>query len=124
MQKENYLLELARYVVLNPVRAGRVKQPEEWHWSSYLAMTGLSNVPEWLDTDWLLSQFGRQRQDAIDSYRRFVVEGMGLPSPLAQTRHQLLLGDDAFVVRYRHDKKSEALREVLSAASVCRNALG
>jgi len=79
VQKENYLLELARYVVLNPVRAGMVKQPEEWHWSSYLAMTGLSNVPEWLDTDWLLSQFGRQRQGAITSYRRFVMERMAQP---------------------------------------------
>ena len=115
VQKENYLLELARYVVLNPVRAGMVNQPEDWHWSSYPVMIGLSDVAEWLDVDWLLSQFGRQRQDAIDSYRRFVMEGMGLSSPLAQTRHQLLLGDDAFVVRYRQDKKPEELREVPKA---------
>jgi len=52
-------------------------------------MIGLSDVPEWLDVDWLLTQFGRQRQDAMDSYRRFVMEGLGLPRPLTQTRHQL-----------------------------------
>ena len=75
-------------------------------------MIGLSDVPDWLDADWLLSQFGRQRQDAIDFYRRFVMEGMGLPSPLAQTRYQLLLGDDAFVVRSQQDKKLGELREV------------
>jgi REP element-mobilizing transposase RayT len=115
VQKENYLLELARYIVLNPVRAGMVRQPEEWYWSSYLAMMGLSDVPEWLDADGLLSQLGRQRQGAITSYRRFVMEGVGLPSPLAQTRHQLLLGDDAFVVRHQQDKKPDELREVSKA---------
>ncbi len=115
VQKESYLLELARYVVLNPVRAGMANQAEQWRWSSYLSTIGVSDMPGWLDVDWLLSQFGRQRQDAIDSYRRFVMEGVGLPGPLAQTRHQLLLGDDSFVVRYRQHNKNVELREVSKA---------
>ncbi|MGG7054722.1 addiction module toxin RelE, partial [Nitrosomonas halophila] len=56
-----------------------------------------------------------QRQCAIESCRRFIMEGKGLPSPLDQTRHQLLLGDDAFVEQFRQDKKPEALREVSKA---------
>src|SRR4030042_35639 len=40
VDKDNYLLELSRYVVLNPVRAGLVKQPSRWAWSSYHAMVG------------------------------------------------------------------------------------
>ena len=40
-----------------------------------------------------------------EHYRRFVMEGKGFPGPLALTRHQLLLGDDAFVVRYQQNKK-------------------
>jgi REP element-mobilizing transposase RayT len=40
-----YLLELARYVVLNPVRAGMVKRPEHWAWSSYRASQGLVPSP-------------------------------------------------------------------------------
>ncbi len=41
VDRESYLLELARYVVLNPVRAGLVGRPEDWPWSSYRAMVGL-----------------------------------------------------------------------------------
>ena len=40
VDKDNYLLELARYVVLNPVRAGMVQDPGRWSWSSYGAMLG------------------------------------------------------------------------------------
>lgn len=50
-----YLLELTRYVVLNPVRAGMIKHPEEWIRSSFRAMTGKSNVPPWLAADGLLA---------------------------------------------------------------------
>lgn len=115
VQKDTYLMELTRYVVLNPLRARMVERLEDWPWSSYRPIIGEANVPDWLDADWLLSQFGRERKRAIESYRRFVMEGKGLPSPLDQTRHQLLLGDDAFVERHRQDKKPEELREISKA---------
>ena len=51
VQKESHLLELARYVVLNPVRARMVRRPAEWPWSSYRATAGLSDAPLWLTTD-------------------------------------------------------------------------
>jgi putative transposase len=51
VQKESYLLELARYVVLNPVRARMVRSPAEWPWSSYRATAGLCDAPFWLATD-------------------------------------------------------------------------
>ncbi|MGB5611855.1 MAG: transposase, partial [Sedimenticolaceae bacterium] len=54
VQRETHLLELARYVVLNPVRAGMVADAAEWHWSSFAAMTGAALAPSWLTTDWLL----------------------------------------------------------------------
>nr|MBS0021335.1 addiction module toxin RelE [Gammaproteobacteria bacterium] len=112
VQREAYLLELSRYVVLNPVRAGLVRRPEDWRWSSYRALLGTAAAPPWLDTDGLLSQFGKQRTNAVGAYRRFVREGEGVPSPLEQTRHQLLLGDDAFVQRCPQATAPEALREV------------
>jgi putative transposase len=40
VDRDSYLLELARYVVLNPVRVGMVKSPQQWRWSSYAAMMG------------------------------------------------------------------------------------
>ena len=45
VEKDNYLLELARYVVLNPVRAGMVRKAEAWPWSSYHAMVGTDDTP-------------------------------------------------------------------------------
>lgn len=58
------LLELTRYVVLNPVRAGLVSAPGDWPWSSDRAMIGTSPVPNWLAVDGLLSQFGEVREEA------------------------------------------------------------
>jgi putative transposase len=61
VQKESYLLELARYVVLNPVRAGMVRTPDQWPWSSYRATARLCVAPPWLTIDWLLYIFSGQR---------------------------------------------------------------
>lgn len=65
MDRDSYLLELARYVVLHPVRAAMVKEPGAWSWSSYLAMIGAQPVPPWLATDGLLAAFGTRRADAM-----------------------------------------------------------
>lgn len=97
VQKETYLLELSRYVVLNPVRAKMVLTPEEWSWSSYAACMEDGATPSWLDTDWLLGQFGVQRSYARGAYQSFVMAGKGVASPLKATRHKLILGDDAYV---------------------------
>lgn len=115
VQKETYLLELARYIVLNPLRANMVKSLDDWPWSSYPFVAGQEAPLPWLDTDWLLSQFGSQRSLALNAYQRFVMAGRGLPNPMLDTRHQLLLGDDAFVERHRQTKLPEALREVSKA---------
>jgi REP-associated tyrosine transposase len=101
--------------VLNPLRADMVKKLEDWPWSSYLATINAVSAPEWLDVDWLLGQFSKQRKQAIRAYSRFVMEGKGLPSPLDQTRHLLLLGDDNFIGQYKQNKKPEALREISRA---------
>ena len=47
VDKESYLLELARYVVLNPVRAkGLVRTIDDWQWSSYLGMINKVNAED------------------------------------------------------------------------------
>lgn len=115
VQKESYLLELSRYVVLNPIRANMVQSLEDWHWSSYPTVTQQQPPPSWLDADWLLSQFAPQRSEAINAYRQFVLAGKGLPSTLLKTRHQLVLGDDAFVERHHQTTETETLREVSKA---------
>lgn len=96
---ERYLLELARYIVLNPVRARMVRVPEQWWWSSHLPVMGLAEVPDWLDTNVILSRFGPDAQSAIPLYREFVLAGIGRASPLLKLQHQAVLGDDDFVQR-------------------------
>jgi putative transposase len=97
VHKDSHLLELTRYVVLNPVRARMVKKPEDWAWSCYNAMTNAEIERRWLDVDWTLGQFGENRVQAIDAYRQFVMAGKGLPDPKEQVRHQMFFGNDVFI---------------------------
>jgi len=94
-----YLLELTRYVVLNPVRAGMVALPGDWRWSSYLDMIGERKAPDWLATDGLLAQFATDRVEAVRRYIEFVIQGIGKESIWQGLRRQIYLGDDSFVER-------------------------
>ena len=97
VDKESYLLELSRYVVLNPIRAKMVQQLIHWKWSSYSSMIGRAEVPEWLETDWLLSHFGRKRKRAVEKYIEFVKAGKGLDSIWGDKKHPGILGDEVFI---------------------------
>lgn len=99
VEREAYLLELLRYVVLNPVRAGIVADAADWSWSSYRAMVGTAKRPEWLQTDWCLGQFSHERRRATAAYVNFVRAGVGLPSLWESLRGQIFLGSDSFVKR-------------------------
>jgi putative transposase len=97
VQKDAYLLELSRYVVLNPIRAGMVTDLSDWKWSSYPAMIGVVSSSDWLETDWILNNFGHSRKTAINNYGNFVREGVGLSPIWAALKRQVFLGDEAFV---------------------------
>ena len=99
VQKDAYLLELARYIVLNPVRAGMVRASRDWPWSSYRVTAGDGEAPEWLSHDWLLSAFGSRRGAARQAYRQFVSEGRGKPSPWVDLKQQIYLGDERFIAK-------------------------
>jgi REP element-mobilizing transposase RayT len=112
VEKESYLLELARYIVLNPVRAGIVSDVSEWAWSSYHAAIGTAGSPEWLATDWLLSQFAGDRGEAIRQYQAFVRDGMGRASPWDELTAQVFLGSEAFIERMQDELDGRFLEEV------------
>ena len=97
VERDSYLLELSRYIVLNPVRAKSVKRPERYPWSSYRAMVGLASLPRLLSTDWVLEQFAKTRSIAQRRYAEFVQAGVGGASPWDNLKGQVLLGDDAFI---------------------------
>jgi putative transposase len=96
---DSYLLELSRYIVLNPVRAAMVREPGEWRWSSYLAMIGAVPSPAWLATDGLLAAFAKRRSLAVQRYMVFVADGVGAEPIWQHLNRQVYLGDDAFVER-------------------------
>ncbi len=99
VDRESYLLELCRYVVLNPVRAKNTRKADSYSWSSYRATAGLTATPSFLTVDWLLPQFGRQRLTAQQKYQAFVAEGIGHGSPWEHVQGQVLLGSERFVER-------------------------
>jgi REP element-mobilizing transposase RayT len=111
-QSEPYLLELARYIELNPVRARMVALPGEWPWSSYQATVGLADAPGWLYSEPILLRFGNSHLDARQSYKEFVAAGIGGLSPLAKVSNEMLLGDDAFRASVIGVEPSGNLQEV------------
>jgi len=98
VDKDSYLLELSRYVILNPVRAGMVKNPKDWPWSSYgQTVSSDTPSPRWLSRDWLLSQFGKPRKLAIAKYIEFVTDGITGDGIWDELNNQIFLGDEKFV---------------------------
>lgn len=113
VERDSYLLELARYVVLNPLRAKIVKRLETWPWSSYMATCGQATPPAWLQTDWILAQFGQRRANAIKNYISFVHEGARLPSVWMKLQAQIYLGSEAFVRKMQaHIDRKSRLDEI------------
>ena len=97
IQKESYLLELARYIVLNPVRARMVRTAQDWPWSSFRATAGYTVRKPCLTTDWILATFSLKKKQAQQRYREFVQEGKNQPSPWEALKNQIYLGNDTFV---------------------------
>lgn len=99
MDSDGYLLELVRYIHLNPVRAGMVKTPGDYPWCSHHAYLGKETIP-WLTTEWALGQFGKTAAMARSSYDKFVLDGLGEGHrPEFHGKGETdsrLLGDDSF----------------------------
>lgn len=102
VDKDAWLRELCRYVVLNPVRARMVRDPADWPWSSYAPTAGLVACPDWLAAGLVLELFSTSPGRARNSYRRFVAEGVDAPNPWDQLRGQIYLGDAKFLENMAH----------------------
>lgn len=113
VDKDNYLLELSRYIVLNPVKTGMVKEPEEWQWSSYNEMIGYGKGLTCFTKDWILLKFGRKGEESETLYQEFVREGIKAKSPWKEVKGQLYLGDENFIDKIKELIKSqETLKEI------------
>jgi REP element-mobilizing transposase RayT len=101
VEKEAYLLEVSRYLHLNPVRAGMVVRPEEYRWSSYRGYLDGRVAEPWVERSWIYDQFSSEVSQARRAYQAYVEEALGAPvrNPLAEATAQVILGGAAFVKR-------------------------
>jgi len=129
VDKDEYCKELSRYVHLNPVRAGMVKAPLEYPWSSYRYFVGRDKKPEWLTTEFVLGDFGGEGGRGFKKYRDYVErrENNELDNPLKKVIASTFLGGKEFIDRIKLEylEKKEidrrdlpALREILRGPSL------
>jgi REP element-mobilizing transposase RayT len=71
-----HLLELCRYIVLNPVRAHLCGHPTAWPWSSFIETSGRASRTGICKTEWLLAQFSPNAERARELYAAFVADGI------------------------------------------------
>lgn len=126
LERDAALLDLCRYIVLNPLRLKAVKNISRYRWSSYRATAGEVQAPAWLSCDWILGQFGRSSAVAQRKYTEFVAEGIALPSPLDKVKSQILLGSAAFVkkMKQRLSGTGDSKKNVRSKKQPRRPSLG
>ena len=125
---DEYLKELSRYIHLNPVRAKIVKNASDYVWSSYLAFIGKAKESDWLETGWLLSQFGMKRKTARKNYRHFVedIDLSALEHPEKDLVGGFILGapdfvswvKESFIEPQPDEKEIPQLRQLKSSINV------
>lgn len=103
VEKDAYCKELSRYIHLNPVRAGMVKSPLEYPWSSYRSFIGKDKKPDWLTTELVLGDFGGEGRKGYRRYREYVERGETneQESPFKRVIASTFLGSEEFINRIR-----------------------
>ena len=128
VDKDAYCKELSRYIHLNPVRAGMVKTPAEYPWSSYRCFIGKDKKPEWLTTELVLGDFGGEGRKGYRGYREYVerIETKKLENPFKRVIASTFLGSEEFInnirMEYLEKKKLDkrnipAIKKVLKGPS-------
>jgi REP element-mobilizing transposase RayT len=104
--KDAYLLELVRYIHLNPVRAKVVKEPEDYVWTGHLSYLR-KGADSLIDEAFVLDQFGDRRSLGRRRYRRFVREGIssGHEEKYYRVKDQRYLGEDSFIEQVEKERK-------------------
>jgi putative transposase len=96
VEKDAYVAELARYIVLNPVKAKLVEHPGQWRFSSYRATVALDREPDWLSIDNLLQRFGQNKTISMKQYEKFVLDALNKDIDFRPVQ-QIYLGSDGFI---------------------------
>jgi putative transposase len=97
IEKETYLLQVARYIILNPIRAKLVDHPKDWKWSSYRFTAHFDKTPTWFHSDWIINFFGEKKEDAQKCFRKFINNGIDANDPHNDSKNGFVLGSPQFV---------------------------
>lgn len=111
VDEDNYGVVLSAYIHLNPLRAGIVKQIEEYSWSSFLSYIGAEKpVVERLDTLLILHQFGNNLKEAKKKYKDFVLNNADIENPLRHSFKGAAVGDGDFIEEVKEKIKSIGIK--------------
>lgn len=111
VQRESYLLNLIRYIALNPVRAGLVKSPELWPWSTYRCTAGMAPRPAFLSCEPILAAFGEGTSHVLrERYVRHVTSPIVVDDESYKRfrSRQRILGDRSFKLLLRKRLRAAA----------------
>ncbi len=126
VDKDSYLMELSRYIHLNPVRAKLVDKPEEYAYSSYNSY--ITGKPEKIvTTDLIMGMLSGQRKEAQNAYQRYVENGIGekLKNPLDDAYGGIILGGERFIKGVLETIKEGYIeRAEVSQRKALRNGIG
>jgi len=106
VDKQTYLLELARYIALNPVRAGLVSTPDAWESSSYRATAGLAAPPRFLTVDFLRRASGGRDGDlGAEDFARLVASASDLAAGIEALFDGAAAGSRPFKERVTRERQ-------------------
>lgn len=116
VEEESHALELSRYIHLNPVRAGMVKRPEAYEWSSCRDYLRPKQRFPWVERDAVLSQLGGAGRGRYERYREFLEAGAGQgDGALDAIRKAVVLGSESFREELKARYAPERAADVLGA---------
>ena len=106
---DNYALVLSAYIHLNPLRAGIVRQLEDYPWSSYLDYLNLrkSNIT---DPSFVLKSIDNNTLKAIKKYRNYLIENQNMKDPIRESYHRIALGSATFIEKIKEKIEYQGLR--------------
>ncbi|MFC2091480.1 transposase [Elusimicrobiota bacterium] len=94
VDKESYLLELCRYIELNPVREQLISKPEDWQYSSYPSRIRVSDSQDLIENNFILEQFDKDLVSSIELYKQFISDGINKKG--IKFSKGIVLGNDDF----------------------------
>ena len=96
---DSYLLELVRYIHRNPLEAGLVKELNKYPWSSHKGYLSNAKKWNWLHKSFILSLFGRERNEGINTYKNFVLRETPeeINRIFSKSKFPSMLGSESFI---------------------------